>query len=202
MTRRLMRILCMGVAVLAVASLATAQQVPQVPQPVVRLGNFLEVGNDVWMHIIASIDTRYITVENRDFEQNVRDRPNSRFPDDTAAQRTDADAALFQNRIGVEARYQKNLEFYLLFEHRAIVDGNLIDDRANSTNPGGTDVFGRAPATENSGFHTERSGSATSSPAPPLSCTSGRTCGTSIRPGWWVMTTRALPSLGTLATST
>ncbi len=69
---------------------------------------------------------------------------------------TDSDASWFLNRIGVEARYQKNLEIYLLFEHRAFVDGNLIDDRANSTNPGGTDVFGRAAATENSGFHTER----------------------------------------------
>src|SRR2546425_6347477 len=45
---------------------------------------------------------------------------------------------------------------YLLFEHRQFVDGNTIDDRSNSTTPGGTDVFGRAAATENPGFHTER----------------------------------------------
>ncbi len=45
---------------------------------------------------------------------------------------------------------------YLLFEHRQFVDGNLIDDRANSTNPGGTDVFGRAAGTENPRFATER----------------------------------------------
>ncbi len=70
--------------------------------------------------------------------------------------RTESDAALFLNRLGVEVRYQKNLKFYLLFEHQQFVDGNLIDDRANSTNPGGTDVFGRAAATENPGFHTER----------------------------------------------
>src|SRR5207249_7192701 len=31
-------------------------------------------------------------------------------------------------------------------------DGNATDDRMNSTNPGGTDVFGRAAATENKGF--------------------------------------------------
>ena len=70
--------------------------------------------------------------------------------------RTDSDASLFLNRLGVEARYQKNLEIYLLFEHHQFVDGNLIDDRANSTNPGGTDVFGRAAGAENPGFHTER----------------------------------------------
>ena len=35
---------------------ATAQQALQ---PVVRLGNFLEVDNDVFMHIIASADIRW-----------------------------------------------------------------------------------------------------------------------------------------------
>src|SRR5438132_4615021 len=108
------------------------------------------------MRIMERTDMHNNTGGNRDLENHVRDRTNSRFPDDTAAQLTDSDAAWFQNRLGVEARYQKNLEFYLLFEHRQFVDGNLIDDRSNSTNPGGTDVFGRAAATENPGFHTER----------------------------------------------
>jgi hypothetical protein len=44
----------------------------------------------------------------------------------------------------------------LLFEHRQIFDGNRIDDRSNSTNPGGTDVFSRPASMENPGFHTER----------------------------------------------
>jgi hypothetical protein len=151
--KRLTQIVLVGVLLLAMMSMATAQRAPE---PVVRTGNFFEVGNDVFMHIIATIDARYVTVENRDFEHHVRDRVNSRFPNDSAAQLTDADASWFLNRIGVEARYQKNLEFYLLFEHRQFVDGNLIDDRSNSTNPGGTDVFGRAAATENPGFRTER----------------------------------------------
>ena len=151
--KRLTQITLVGVLLLAMMSIATAQRVPE---PVVRMGNFFEVGNDVFMHIIATTEMRYITVENRDFEKHVRDRPNSRFPGDTAAQVTDADAAWFLNRLGAEFRYQKNLEMYLLFEHRDFVDGNLIDDRSNSTNPGGTDVFGRAAGTENPGFHTER----------------------------------------------
>jgi len=151
--RRLAQVGLMAVLVLVVASLATAQQVPQ---PVVRLGNYIEVGNDVFMHIIATINAYYTTVENRDFEKRVRDRTNSRFPDDTAAQLTDSDAMWFLNRLGVEFKYQKNLEMYLLFEHRSFMDGNLIDDRSNSTNPGGTNVFGEAARTENPGFHTER----------------------------------------------
>jgi hypothetical protein len=104
--RRLTQIALVGVVILAVASIATAQQTLQ---PVVRLGNFLEVSNDLFMHVIAGTDIRYNTVQNRDFEQNVRDWTNSRFPDDTAAQLTDSDAAWFQNRLGVEVQYQKNL---------------------------------------------------------------------------------------------
>src|SRR5437867_4328804 len=109
--KRLTQIVLVAVLLLAMMSIATAQQAPQ---PVVRIGNFFEVGNYVFMHIIATSDIRYVTTDNRDFEKHVRDRPNSRFPNDTAAQSTDADASWFLNRIGVEARYQKNLEFYLL----------------------------------------------------------------------------------------
>jgi hypothetical protein len=68
----------------------------------------------------------------------------------------ESDLSWAQLRLGVEARYQKNLTLYLLFQHEQIFDGNTIDDRSNSTTPGGTDVFGRAPATENPGFHIER----------------------------------------------
>src|SRR6266540_649422 len=147
--RRLTQVALLGVLVLAMASLATAQQVPQ---PVVRLGNFIEVGNDVFMKIMASADIRYHTTENFDFDSRVRDRPGGRFPDDGTQQDAESDLTWAELRIGVEARYQKNLTLYLLFEHQQNFDGNLIDDRSNSTNPGGTDVFGRAPATENPRF--------------------------------------------------
>src|SRR5262249_57283201 len=32
------------------------------------------------------------------------------------------------------------------------LDGNTTDDRFNSSNPGGTDIFGRAASTENKGY--------------------------------------------------
>ena len=77
MLKRLTQVVLVGVIVLAVAALAAAQQTLQ---PVVRLGNYIEVGNDVFMHIIASADIRYRTVQNWDFENNVRDRTGSRSP--------------------------------------------------------------------------------------------------------------------------
>jgi hypothetical protein len=151
--RWLTQVALLGVVVLVGASLAAAQPVTQ---PVVRLGNFIEVGNDVFMHIIATADIRYQTVENRDFETRVRDRAHAREPGSAPTRESEGDIAQAELRFGAEFRYQKNLTVYLLFEHQQIFDGNLIDDRSNSTNPGGTDVFGRPAATENPGFHTER----------------------------------------------
>jgi hypothetical protein len=139
--------------ILGVATLAVAQQEPQ---PVVRLGNFIEVGNDVFMHIIGAADIRYKTTENYDFEGQVRDRTGSRSPTESATQEGESDLSYAELRLGVEFRYQKNLMLYLLFEHQQVFDGNLIDDRSNSTNPGGTSVFGTGASTENPGFHTER----------------------------------------------
>ena len=122
----------------------------------VRLSNFLEVGNDVFMHIIASSDIRYKTVHNYDFDNSTRDRTPDRNPSSTGSQEGESDLLYAELRFGVEARYQKNLMFYLLFEHQQIFDGQLIDDRSNTSNPGGTDVFGRGASTENPGFHVER----------------------------------------------
>ncbi len=138
---------------LAVVSVAVAQQTPQ---PVVRLGNWIEVGNDVFMHIIATADIRYKTSHNADFESRVRDRALSRNPSNTAQHEQEGDLSYAELRFGVDFRYQKNLNFHLLFENQSIFDGNLIDDRANTSNPGGTDVFGRAASTENPGFRVER----------------------------------------------
>src|SRR6266566_1147414 len=99
--KRLTQITLVCVLMLAVASLAAAQgtlQVPSgAPQPSMRFGNFIEVGNDVLMHIIATTDFRYNTTTNFDFKRKVR-------------------------------------------------------DRVNSSNPRGTDIFGRGTSTENKGF--------------------------------------------------
>jgi hypothetical protein len=63
MMRRITQGVLVGVVVLAVTSLAAAQGTSitpsGTPQPAVRLGNFIEVGNDVFMHIIATGDFRY-----------------------------------------------------------------------------------------------------------------------------------------------
>src|SRR5215468_9577697 len=83
--KRLTQVALVCVLMLAIASLATAQgtlQVPSgTPQPAMRFGNFIEVGNDVLMHIIATTDFRYNATNNFDFTNQVRDRVAQRAPD-------------------------------------------------------------------------------------------------------------------------
>src|SRR5438105_15662280 len=110
--KRLLQMTLVGVLLLAGLSIATAQQEPQ---PVVRLGNFIEVGNDVWMHILATADIRYSTVENQDFERRVRDRANSRNPESTSAQVAESDENWILLRFGGDFRYQKSLFLHMEF---------------------------------------------------------------------------------------
>src|SRR5215470_6259826 len=150
------QIALMGVVILAVASLAAAQGTLQVfsgtPQAAMRFGNFIEVGNDVLMHIIATNQFVYNTTTNFDFTNQVRDRVASRNPQDTIAQGGESDVFWMLSRFGVDFRYQKNTEVQIVLEQRTNLDGNTTDDRLNSNNPGGTDVFGRAASTENKAF--------------------------------------------------
>src|SRR5713101_8210827 len=155
--KRRAQIALLGVVILAVASLAAAQGTLQVPsgppQPAMRFGNFIEIGNDVLMHIIATNDFRYNTTTNFDFESKVRDRVASRNPVDTIAQSGESDVFWMLTRFGVDFRYQKSTELQIVLEQRTNLDGNTTDDRFNSTNPGGTSVFGTPASTENKGYY-------------------------------------------------
>src|SRR6188474_2152905 len=109
--RRLTQLVLMMVIVLGSASLAVAQEggggarAAAALQPVMRLGNFIEVGNDVWMHIIATADMRYNTVENLDFEKRIRDQVASRSPTSTGQHETENDLFYAELRFGADFRY-------------------------------------------------------------------------------------------------
>src|SRR5256885_16158795 len=108
--KRRAQIALIGVVILAVASLAAAQGTLQVPggtpQPAVRFGNFIEIGNDVLMHIIATGDFRYNTTTNFDFERKVRDRTASRNPQSTVVQNGESDIFWMLSRFVVDLRHQ------------------------------------------------------------------------------------------------
>lgn len=151
--KRVLQFVSVFVLMLVSTPMVWAQQAAQ---PVVRLGNYIEVGNDVFMHIIGAADIRYKTTHNFDFESKSRDRVSSRNPSSTVPHDAEGDFSWAELRLGAEFRYQKSLQMQVLFEHQQVFDGNLIDDRSNTSNPGGNDVFGRAASTENPGFHIER----------------------------------------------
>src|SRR5262252_4189277 len=102
----LAQVVLLNVLVLAVASLAAAQGTHQeipagiTPQPALRMGNYIEVGNDVFMHIIATGDFRYTTTENFDFEGRVRDRVGARNANDTRDQAGEGDLSWVLLRFG------------------------------------------------------------------------------------------------------
>ena len=70
-----------------------------------------------------------------------------------SVQAGEGDTFWMLTRFGVDFRYQKSTEVQIVMEQRTHLDGNTSDDRFNSTNPGGTDIFGRAASTENKGFY-------------------------------------------------
>ncbi len=150
------RFICLALvcaAVLAVAPIAMAQQKPE---PVIRIGDWVEIGNEVFMNIIAAGDIRHNNSHNMDFEDRIRDRSNSRDPFDTSMHDQEGDHWYVEARLGADFRYQKSLRFQILFEWQGTLDGNLIDDRHNDLNPGGTDAFGRAAVTEDESTNLER----------------------------------------------
>src|SRR5262245_59895360 len=99
--------------------LAAAQQVPT---QVIRIGDWVEVGNEVFMNIIAQTDIRYQTTRNYDFEDKIQDRVRSRDNLATVDHGGEGDFMWVENRIGVDMRYQKSLKLQVLFEHQSVMD--------------------------------------------------------------------------------
>src|SRR5262249_40157534 len=93
------------------------------------------------------------TVHNFDFENEVRDAVPERNPSGTRQQTGDYSGMWELLRFGVDFKYQKSLTLHLTGEERYNLDGNIADNRNQSSNPGGNDVFGRAAVTENNGLH-------------------------------------------------
>jgi hypothetical protein len=121
------------------------------------MGDWVEIGNEVFMNFIAAADIRYRTTTNYDFEDRVMDGVATRSPTSSNLYAGEGDFSQVEARLGVDMRYQKNLTMQVLAEAQYIIDGNLIDDRHNTSAPGANpSVTGIAGSTENNGFHIER----------------------------------------------
>ena len=130
-----------------------------------------------------------------DFEKRIRDQTTSRSPTSTAQHETEGDLFYAEVRFGADFRYQKNLTFQLLFENQSVFDGNLVDDRSNTSNPGGT---GRVWPRRCDGKPGLSGGALLDAlPVPGHArepVRRGRSWTARVRPGSWAMTTRAFSS--------
>jgi hypothetical protein len=123
--KRLVQLGLTGALALALVSTAVAQQVPT---QVTRLGDWVEIANDVFMNIIASTDWRLQFNENPDFEKEIRDRNPFRQTLSTTNHNGAGDILFQESRIGVDFRYRKNLTMQIIFESETTIDGNRIDN--------------------------------------------------------------------------
>jgi hypothetical protein len=130
--------------VLAVGSTAVAQEVPA---PVVRMGDWIEISDEVWMNLIFSTEWIYQTNHNNDFEDDIQDRPSSSDNDSTTVHYGDCDCLWQETRFGADLRYQKNLRVRILFENQYTMDGNRIDN--GFLEQEGSDIEGRQRNTVN-----------------------------------------------------
>lgn len=129
MSKRMVRIGLICALALSIAAVVVAQQTPT---PVVRMGDWVEIGDDAWMNITGNIDARYITWHNSDFEDDVQDTVGERNPTSSTVTGGIGDLFEAEIRFGADFRYKKRLNTRILFETQSVFDGNLIDDQGNN----------------------------------------------------------------------
>ena len=124
-------------ALLAILALATAgvAAAQSAPEPVVRLGNWIEIGDDTWMNIIGTNTMRYRWTDNVNFDDKVQDITAA--DDLTSGNCLESSCDMFQieTRLGADFRYRKNLTMRVLFEQQNVFDGTEIDGNRNEIEP-------------------------------------------------------------------
>jgi len=120
------------VLALSGASAAMAEE-DSTPQPVVRMGDWVEIGDDLFVNFIISLTTEYQTTHNLDFEGDIQDGTATLDCQSSACYAGQGDHLWNEGRIGFDIRYKKNLKAQFLYETQAVYDGSVIDDRATNT---------------------------------------------------------------------
>ena len=113
-----------GVLALAMAGVAAAQSTPE---PVVRMGDWIEIGDDAWMNIIGANTMRYRWTDNLDFDSDVQDKPGTTNLSSGSCLESECDIFQIETRFGADFRYKKDLTMRVLFEQQHVYDGRSID---------------------------------------------------------------------------
>ena len=115
------------------ASAALAQEEDTTPEPVVRMGDWVEIGDDLFVNFIITNTMEYQTTTNYDFEGDIQDGTATTDCQSSACYAGQGDHFWNEGRIGFDVRYKKNLTAQLLYETQAVYDGSVIDDAATNT---------------------------------------------------------------------
>jgi hypothetical protein len=132
MKRAVVVVTLASVWALSFTSAALAQE-DSAPQPVVRMGDWVEIGDDLFVNFIITLTMQYQTTTNLDFEGDIQDGTATTDCQSSACYVGQGDHLWNEGRIGFDIRYKKNLKAQFLYETQAVYDGSVIDDRETNT---------------------------------------------------------------------
>ena len=130
MMKRVVQLALVCALVVSLGSIAAAQ-----PTAVTRMGDWVEIGNDVYMNFIGNTRILYQTGHNDDFEDDMQDRASARANQSTTPHDNGDDILWQESRLGFDLKFQKSLRARILLESQQTWDGNNID---NGFVPGGS----------------------------------------------------------------
>lgn len=124
MMKRFMQYAVACAVVLSLVSFAAAQSRPE---PVTRMGDWVEISPDVMMNFLYSNNIYYRWTDNLDFEEDRKDATNSGNPDSSILRLGEGDHLVTEARFGWDMRYKKNLRARMFFEAEIVMDGAQVD---------------------------------------------------------------------------
>jgi hypothetical protein len=120
------------VLTLSLASAAVAAE-DSTPKPVVRMGDWVEIGDDLFVNFIISITGHYQTTTNLEFEGDIQDGTATTDCQSSSCYVGQGDHLQNESRIGFDVMYKKNLRAQVLYETQTVYDGTNIDDADTNT---------------------------------------------------------------------
>jgi len=124
------RVVPVGLACLLVLSSMSVAMAAEdtTPKSVVRMGDWVEVGDDLFVNFILSITGHYQTTTNLDFEGDIQDGTATTEGSSSSLYVGQGDHLQNESRIGFDIMYKKNLKAQILYETQTVYDGTVIDD--------------------------------------------------------------------------
>jgi hypothetical protein len=129
--KRAIAVVLAYVLALSLISVAMAAE-DSTPKPVVRMGDWVEVGDDLFVNFIITNTMHYQTTTNLDFEGDIQDGTATLEGSSSNLYVGSGDHFQNEGRIGFDVMYKKNLKAQVLYETQTVYDGSMIDDAGDN----------------------------------------------------------------------